>query len=406
MTPNDRRTLFACYLGYITQAIVVNLTPLFFVIFQTEYGLTYSQIGTLILFTFVIQLLVDAAMVKLIAPLGYRTSAVAAHFASFLGLIFLGVLPRVMPVYPGILISAFFYSVGGGLIEVIVSPVVDALPGDAKASGMSLLHSFYSWGQMLVILVSTVVLRLIGGLWYCIPFLWALLPLANLFNFLTVPLSEITPEQRQNSALDFFRSPFFLLAVLLMACGGASELAMSQWASLFAERGLGVSKVVGDLLGPCLFAVFMGLGRTFYGLKGEKLHLETALFSCAALTFLCYMATVFVDVPAVALLGCALSGFGVSLMWPGVLSYTSQYYGHRAGPVMFAILAFGGDIGCSVGPWLTGKVSDLYLSVNLGAEEASQSAIKAGLLAASVFPLAMMLLILTIRRLKRSARSD
>jgi len=404
MAPDYKKTLHACYLGYITQAIVVNLAPLFFVIFQTDYGISYSKIGGLVLFTFAVQLCVDILMLKLLPKMGYRCGAVSAHIFSVIGLVLLGILPHLIDPYVGILISVFFYSIGGGLIEVVISPVVDSLPGDAKASGMSLLHSFYSWGQMIVVLLTTIVLRLIGDdLWQLIPFLWAILPLYNTFRFLKVPLIPIPAEQKKKSPLGFLKSPVFILAFFLMICSGASEQAMAQWASLFAEKGLGVSKVVGDLLGPCLFAVFMSFGRTFYGIKGEKINLWGALFACSVLSIGCYLVTVFVNIPAVALFGCAFCGLGVSLMWPGMLSYTSYKYNYNAGPVMFGLLALGGDIGCSVGPWVTGAVSDLYLELNQTAqitENINNNAIKMGLLASIVFPVMMVILLLIMRKVK------
>jgi len=404
MNPNFKKTLHACYLGYITQAIVVNLAPLFFVIFQTDFGISYSEIGGLVLFTFGVQLCVDILMLKLLPRLGYRASALLAHAFSVVGLVLLGILPHRMDPYVGILLSVFFYSIGGGLIEVVISPIVDSLPGEAKASGMSLLHSFYSWGQMLVVLLSTVVLKLLGnGLWHLIPFLWAILPFVNFINFLRVPLIPIPSEQKSRKAIGFLKSPVFILSFLLMICSGAGEQAMAQWASLFAEQGLGVSKVLGDLLGPCLFAVFMSIGRTFYGIKGEKINLWGALFACSVLSIVCYLVTVFVKIPAIALFGCAFCGLGVSLMWPGMLSYTSMKYNYNAGPVMFGLLALGGDIGCSVGPWLTGAVSDWYIELNKNTADVltlSNHAIKTGLLAAVIFPVAMVVLLLVMKRIK------
>ncbi len=404
MAPNYKKTLLACYLGYITQAIVVNLAPLFFVIFQTDYGISYSRIGGLVLFTFAIQLGVDILMLKLLPKVGYRACAAAAHVFSVIGLILLGILPHWMDPYTGILVSVFFYSIGGGLIEVVISPIVDSLPGEAKASGMSLLHSFYSWGQMLVVLLSTLVLKLVGeDLWRVIPFLWAILPLVNFFRFLRVPLIPISQEQKSRSLMDFLKSPLFIMAFFLMICSGAAEQAMAQWASLFAEQGLGVSKVLGDLLGPCLFAVFMSFGRTFYGIKGEKINLWAVLLGCSVLSIVCYLVTVFVKSPAIALFGCAFCGLGVSLLWPGMLSYTSMKYNYNAGPLMFGLLALGGDIGCSVGPWVTGAVSDLTIELNQGTMELSilkNQAIKTGLLAAIVFPCAMTILLLIMRKMK------
>ena len=398
-------TLHACYLGYITQAIVVNLAPLFFVIFQNDFGVSYMDLANLVLVTFVVQIATDATMIKLTPILGYRKSAVLAHGFSVVGLVLLAILPNIMDPFTGILISVVLYSIGGGLTEVVISPIVDALPGDAKASAMSLLHAFYSWGQVLVVIVSTVLLAVIGNdHWQWIPLVWALIPFVNLFNFLRVPVVEVSEEQKSNGIGTFLRSPIFVIALLMMICGGASEQAMAQWASLFAERALGVSKVMGDLLGPCLFALFMGIGRTAYGILGEeRINIEKALFFCATLTVGCYLVTVFVPIPVFSLLGCAVCGLGVSMMWPGVLAYTSKKYQYRAGPVLFSMLALGGDIGCSLGPWITGVVSDLYTATATGANVESQ-AIRYGILAAIVFPAILVVLLCIMRKLRDSEK--
>lgn len=389
MKKSYRSTLIACYLGYITQAITVNLATLFFVIFNESYGISYEKIATLVLATFVIQLAVDAIMVKFIYVIGYRACAVSAHVASFVGLILFGILPRVMDPYTGIFIGMFFYALGGGLTEVVTSLIVDAIPGDAKTSGMCLLHSFYSWGLVAVVLISTVLLKIVGdSLWYVIPFFWAIVPLFDMILFLRVPMVDMTPEAKSTSPLGYFKSPFMYAALVLMTCGGASEMAMSQWASLFAENGLGVTKVVGDLLGPCLFAVNMGIGRTLYGIFGERINIKKALLACALLCTACYGVTVFVQLPIFALLGCSLCGLGISLMWPGIVSMTSASFGKRSGPALFAFLALAGDVGCSIGPWLTGHVSNAYLAANASAS--SGGAIRAGLFAASAFPIIMV----------------
>ncbi len=399
MQTNYKSTLRACYIGYITQAIVVNLAPLFFVIFREDYGVSYAFLANIIFITFAVQIFIDALMVKLILKIGYRMSAVLAHVSSFVGLVLLGILPDLIGPPVAIVIAAFFYSLGGGLIEVVISPIVDSLPGDAKASSMSLLHSFYSWGQMLVVLLTTLFLLAIGREnWKIIPLLWAIVPFFNFFAFLKVPLIPISEEESGHSVLSFFKSPVFLVALTIMICAGASELAMSQWASLFAEKGLGVSKALGDILGPCLFAVFMGIGRTFYGICGEKIDISKALIVCAALTIGCYALSVFCPIPIVALFGCAICGLGVSLMWPGTLSYTSKKYNYKAGPVMMILLALGGDVGCSLGPWVCGRISDLYLSVNADAES---MAIRAGLCVSAIFPILMIAALVIMSRLKK-----
>ncbi len=388
MKKNYKSTLAACYLGYITQAITVNLATLFFVIFGERFGLSYTELGSLVLITFVIQIGVDAAMIRLTYVIGYRVSAVAAHVFSAAGLILLGILPNVMPPFYGIIISVVIYAIGGGMTEVVISPIVESLPGEAKASSMSLLHSFYSWGLVLVVAVTTVLLKVLGdALWFVIPMIWAAVPLFNIFFFAAVPLVPISKEAVSTPLSAYFRSPVMYLAIVLMICGGASEMAMSQWASLFAESGLGVTKVMGDLLGPCLFAIFMGTGRTLYGILGSSINIKKALIVCSSLSALCYLLTVFADAPLLSLAGCAFCGFGVSLMWPGVLSMTSAEFGRLSGPALFAFLALAGDVGCSLGPWITGKVSDLYLAANAAT---NSEALRAGLLAACVFPVIMI----------------
>ncbi len=399
-------TLFACYIGYITQAIVVNLAPLFFVIFQNRFAISYMDLANLVLITFVVQIATDAVMIKLTARFGYRRSAVAAHVFAAIGLAGLAVFPYIMPPYAGIIVSVVIYSIGGGLTEVVISPIVDALPGEAKASAMSLLHSFYSWGQMLVVILTTVVLAVVGDdNWRFIPLLWALLPAFNLFNFMRVPIIEPSEEMKANGIGKFLRSPIFIVALLMMICGGASEQSISQWASLFAEKALGVPKMVGDLLGPCLFALCMGIGRTAYGIFGDaKVNIEKALLGTTLFCILCYGVTVFVPLPFVALLGCAFSGFGVALMWPGILSYTSQKYNYQAGPVLFSLLALGGDTGCSLGPWIAGTVSDLYIAANGTAQAVENTAIRFGILAAIVFPVLMVVLLMVMKRLRTTEK--
>jgi len=393
-------TRIACYIGYITQAITINLAPLFFIIFQDRYGVSFSKIGQLVLITFIIQLMVDFVCIGLVNKIGYRVASIAAHVFATIGLVLLGVLPMFMEnTYAAILISVFFYAIGGGLTEVIISPLVDSLPSDAKASSMSLLHSFYSWGQCLVVLVTTLVLFVIGQeYWMILPIFWALIPAVDAVLFCLVPIPKIDPaKQEKHGVGDLFKNSLFYVFIILMVCGGASEQAMSQWASLFAEKALGVSKVVGDLLGPCLFAVLMGIGRTAYGILGHRIRMMPALLACAVLSVICYALTVFSPSPVPALVGCAVCGLGVSLLWPGVLSLSSEKFPWAGGP-MFAMLALAGDLGCSLGPWISGIVSDLTesgaVAVFAGITgDAEQLALKNGMLASTVFPLVMMVIL-------------
>ncbi|HEY5583023.1 MAG TPA: MFS transporter [Ruminiclostridium sp.] len=411
MSYTYKQTLHACYFGYITQAIVNNLAPLLFIVFQNQFNISFEMIGRLILINFGTQLIVDALAVKLVDKIGYRVSIVLAHIFSAVGLIALGILPNIITSpYNGLIIAVVIYAVGGGLIEVLVSPIVDSLPGDAKASAMSLLHSFYCWGQVGVVLISTILLKLMGNnTWYILPILWSLVPIYNLIKFVKVPLMPAVSEHEKMPIKQLLNSKLFLIALILMMSAGASEQAMSQWASLFAEKGLQVPKLMGDLLGPCLFAVLMGIGRTIYGVWGHKIHLKKALFASAALCISCYAVTVFVQIPIISLLSCALCGFSVALMWPGVFSMTAERY-PKGGTAMFAMLAIFGDLGCSVGPWLSGVISDLAQKssklIELGVTNglnSEQLGLKSGMLIAVIFPLIMLLGIAIFREKKKSS---
>lgn len=390
---NYKSTLHACYLGYITQALIVNLPPLLFVVFREKFGLSYTMLGSLVLVGFITQLIVDALAVKFVDKVGQRISVVAAHGFAAAGLVVFSYLPRVLPsAYMGLVISSVLFSIGGGLIEVLVSPIVESLPSDAKASSMSLLHSFYSWGQVLVIILSTLALSLVGqDLWFLLPVVWSLLPLYTLFKFRKVPLMPPIEESRRTPLKTLFRSGIFLIALLLMVCAGASEQSMAQWASLFAEKGLGISKTLGDLFGPCMFAVMMGIGRTWYGVRGQKINLHKVLTVFSVLCIVSYIIAATAPIPAISLMGCALCGLSVSLMWPGMLSITAAGY-PAGGVAMFAVLALGGDLGCSLGPQFTGIVAD-------------RSSLNWGLFAAIIFPAVMLLGLILLKSLLNKEKS-
>ena len=248
-----KHTIFACYAGYITQAIVNNLSPLLFVIFRDTFDLPLSEITLLITINFLIQLCVDCLSAVFVDKIGYRKCIVAAHVFAVAGLASLAILPFIMPPFAGLLVSVFLYAVGGGLIEVLISPIVEACPTDNKASVMSLLHSFYCWGTVAVILLSTLFLTLAGREnWQILALLWAVFPLVNAVFFTQVPIAPLTEEGEGMKTRELFKSGLFWIFVVLMVASGASEQAMSQWASAFAELGLGVSKTVGDLAGPCM----------------------------------------------------------------------------------------------------------------------------------------------------------
>ena len=401
-----RNTTFSCYRGYMTQAIINNLAPLLFIIFQSSYHISYAKLGQLVLFNFATQLITDAWASKYADHYGYRKCMVAAHALSTVGLVSLGVLPFLLPdPYIGLIIAVILYAIGGGLLEVVVSPIIEALPSDNKEASMSLLHSFYCWGQMLVVFLSTFLLWLIGReLWFLLPILWALFPLYNMFQFLHVPLLPLVKEGNNMRLKELLAFPTFYLALVLMICAGASELTMSQWSSIFAEKGLGIPKIYGDLMGPGLFALLMAIGRTIYGKLGDRLPMKLSLFGSSILCITAYLVTVFSPYPLLSLLACSICGLSVSLMWPGTFSLASAAF-PRGGTLMFGILAICGDLGCSFGPWLAGKISDsvqatgqtltIWMNSSLDYE---QMGLRSGLLAATLFPTLMAVSLIIFRR--------
>ncbi len=382
------RTLYASYVGYITQAVVNNLAPLLFAVFQREFAISVAQIGFLVTFNFAVQILTDLVAAKYVEKWGYKPSILAAHIFSALGLVGLAVLPGLIGNgYLGLLAAVAIYAVGGGLIEVLVSPIVEALPMDGKSAAMSLLHSFYCWGYTAVVLLSTVFFAMMGTEnWRLLVCLWAIIPTLNIFLFAGAPIRVLVEEGESLPIKKLFSMKLFWVLLLLMVCSGASEHAMCQWSSFFAETGLKVSKTLGDLLGPCSFAVLMGLSRVFYGVKGHEIPLKRFISVSSVLCICSYLLAVFAPVPLLSLVGCALCGLSVGIMWPGCFSLAAEHC-PQGGTAMFALLALAGDVGCGGGPSVVGTVSGLF-----GGE------LKPGLLAAVVFP---GLLILGIRMLKK-----
>jgi fucose permease len=388
-----RHTLAASCTGYVCQAIINNLGPLLFVTFQREFAISLPSLALLITLNFGIQLIVDLLSVRLVDRIGYRAAAIAAHLFCTIGLLGMGVFPYSMSnPYWGLLIAGVINAVGGGLLEVIVSPIVEALPGDRKAGIMSLLHSFYCWGYVLVVILSTLYFTLAGiGQWRYLPMLWALIPLVNCFLFMLVPLRTLVEDSTAVLPLKtLFSKKIFWIFFLVMICSGASEQAMSQWASFFAEAGLGVSKTMGDLLGPCAFALLMGIARTIFGLQGPKINIEKLLLVSSILCALCYLLAVFAPTPLLSLLGCALCGMTVAAMWPGTFSLASRFF-PLGGTAMFALLALAGDVGCAAGPGLTGVIMNRFT-------------FNRGLLTALLFPALLGLCMLILSRFIRGGR--
>ena len=372
-------TKLACYVGYVVQAIVNNFLPILFIILQDIYDLTYEQLARIILVNFLTQMVTDVSAPKILNIIGYRKAAMLAHISASLGLILLGVLTRFMQsTYFAIIISMMITAFGSGLIEVILSPMVEMLPTSNKAGNMAILHSFYCWGQVFTIVVTTLMVSLFGfGGWANIPIVWALIPLANIFAFALVPIIEPKEDEKTSSLKDLLKSKTFLLFLVMMLCAGASEITMAQWASMFAQQSLGVSKAVGDLAGPCAFAVFMGAGRIWYAKVSKKVSFYKTVIVLNVLCFICYIVVGLCSIPAISLICCALCGFTVSIFWPGTYSAGAKMF-KNGGPVMFSAFAMLGDIGCSFGPWISGIVADGY-GLNLG------------FVASAIFPVLMII---------------
>lgn len=390
MKNNYKMTMYACFIGYVVQAVVNSFVPLLFVTFQTEYHIPLTQITLLITVNFVIQLVVDLLSAGFVDKIGYRASAIIAHACAGTGIFLLTILPELFsnPFY-GILLAVMVYAIGGGLIEVLISPILEACPTDNKESAMSLLHSFYCWGCTGVVLLSTLFLALFGtSHWKILALIWVLLPAANLILFTKVPIYSLHEEGESGMSIsELFRVKVFWLLMAMMLCAGASEQAVSQWASTFAEKGLHIQKTVGDLVGPMMFSVLMGLSRLIYGKYGEKLNLDRFMKGSCVLCVASYLCISLVPVPIVGLIGCAICGFSVGIMWPGTFSKASAAI-KRGGTVLFAMLALAGDLGCSGGPTLVGFVSSAF-SGNL----------RLGILTAIVFPVLLFAGLCTFSRL-------
>lgn len=374
-----KNTIVSCFVGYIVQAVVNNFVPLLFITFQNTYNIPLSQITLLVTFNFGVQLLTDLVAAKYVDKLGYRLSILLAHVFSAMGLLLLTILPEVLPPFIGILAAVTVYAVGGGLLEVLVSPIMESCPTDNKEAAMSLLHSFYCWGHVGVVLISTLFFHFAGiGSWRILAWIWALIPICNGILFLKTPMAPLISEGETGMTMgELFRNKTFWWLMVMMVCSGASEQAVSQWASAFAEQGLGISKTAGDLAGPMTFAVCMGLARLVYGKYGEKIPLDKFMKGSTLLCVGAYLLISLSPWPALSLVGCALCGLSVGIMWPGTFS-TAAVALRTGGTAMFALLALGGDLGCGGGPTLVGLVSD-----------AVGGNMKLGILAAIVFPVVL-----------------
>ena len=385
---NYKKTLIACYLGFVTQAISANFVPLLFLTFKSTYGITFEKIAMIPLVFYLTQLLIDLAATKFADKIGYRICVVASQVLSAVGLVLMAILPEILAVpFIGILISVVLYAVGSGLIEVLVSPIVEACPFENKDGVMSLLHSFYCWGAMGVVLGSTLFFIVFGvENWKILTFVWALVPLYNTFNFINCPIERLIEDGKSMSISKLLKTPIFGLMIILMVCSGASEASMAQWASAFTESAIGVSKTIGDLAGPCLFAMFMGLSRVLYGKFSEKLDLTKVMLVCGIMCAGCYLVASLSTLPILGLAGCALCGLAVGIMWPGSISISSQKC-PRGGTAMFAFLALAGDLGAMVSPAMVGSLSEM-----------AGGNLKTGLFVATIFPVVLVFGLLILRK--------
>lgn len=388
---NYKKTLRACYLGFITQAISANFAPLLFLTFHKVYSISLGKIALISTAFFITQLIVDFLCAKYVDKIGYRKSIVASEVLSAVGLIGLAFLPGIIPnPFTGIIISVIIYAIGSGLIEVLCSPIVEACPFDNKESVMSLLHSFYCWGSVGVIVLSTLFFAVFSiDNWKLLSCLWAIIPLYNVYNFMTCPIEHLVEEGESMSIGNLLKVPVFWLAVVLMVCSGASELSMSQWASAFAESAIGLTKTAGDLLGPCMFAIMMGISRVIFGKYGEKLDLVNYMIGSGVLCLVSYFMAALSSNAVIGLVGCILCGFSCAIMWPGTISISSKQM-PTGGTALFALLAMAGDLGGAMGPSIVGNVSQM-----------ANDNIKAGIMAGSAFPVVLVIALIILKASKR-----
>lgn len=388
---NYKHTIFSCYLSYIVQAVLVNFAPLLYVTFQKDWGITLSQLAFISTYNFLVQLTTDMLSTKIINKIGVRASIVSANIFSAAGFILLGTLPFIMSNhYMGIILASTFYAIGGGMIEVLTSPIIESCPTTNKEAHMSLLHSFYCWGQVGAVLISTLFFHIFGtDNWERMSFIWAIIPIFNAIYMSIVPINFASQTcAKEHNLKELFSNKLLWIILVMMLCAGASELAIAQWASAFAEESLGISKTAGDIAGPCFFAVMMGIARVLYSKLSEKLQLEKYILFCSVLCVIGYLLTSLSPVPMLSLIGCAICGFAVGIMWPGTYSIAAKSL--KNSTALFAMLALAGDCGCSSGPYIVGAVS-----------EAFGNNLKAGILAGMVFPVVMIITSIMLIKLKK-----
>lgn len=388
----NRATIYGCYLGYVVQGIINNMNPLLFVTYQNKLNVSIQAISVLIILNFGLQMAVDIFGAKYIDRIGHRLCMILAHVFTVLGLVSISVLPAILPSpFLGLCIATVLNGIGGGLLEVLVSPIVEAVPGKEKEKAMSLLHSFYCWGCVGFISVSTLLLRVFGTRhWYLLPLIWTILPVINIVVFANVPILKLVEEGEQLPVHKLVKLRAFPFLILIMLCAGASEMGMSQWASYFAEMGLKVDKTMGDLLGPCFFCILMGIVRTCFGKSEGRMNLHRFIKLSCILCIVSYLIAVFAPHPVLGLMGCGLCGLSIAIFWPGTFSIAAKTC-KAGGTAMFALLALAGDVGCASGPQLVSIVSKIF----------PQYGLKAGLLCAIIFPITLFISLFCLERINK-----
>lgn len=383
---NYNHTIYACFIGYIVQAIVNNFAPLLFVTLSSQYHISLEQISILISFNFGIQLCIDFLSTVFIDRIGYKNSAILAHLLASIGLILFALLPQVINPFLGLLLSVVVYAMGGGLLEVLISPIVEACPSDNKEAAMSLLHSFYCWGHVAVVLLSTLFFTFIGiKHWSILSYLWALVPIVNMLFFMVVPVPELESENAHQGMFTLLKNKLFWLIFIMMLCAGACEQSVSQWVSAFAEKGLGISKSIGDLAGPLTFALLMGTARVVYSKISNKVDIHRYMLMSTGLCIFSYLLILLSPIPVFSFLGCAICGFSVGVLWPGTLSLATKEI--KGGTAMFALLALAGDVGCSSGPGLVGLMAEQF-----------NSNLQLGIGIAAIFPIILFVSLVYLNR--------
>ncbi len=385
---NFKATIAASCIGYFTQAILINFAPLLFITFRNEFGLSLAQLSVLIATNFATELIIDFLGTKYVSKIGYRRSVIIAQALSVIGLCMIPTMPRLMAnKFFALEIAMIFCGLGGGLIEVLISPIVEACPTKRKSAIMSMLHSFYCWGQMGVVLLSTIYFRTVGiEHWEYLSLIWAIIPAIDLFLFCFVPINTLVDESEESTFGELIKQKLFWVFLIMMLCAGATELSMSQWASAFAEPGLGVEKWMGDLLGPCLFAVCMGSARVFYATHSDKIGLKKGILISSGICIISYLVAIFSPIPIISLIGCAMCGVGSGMLWPGTYSIATSRM-PKGGVPMFGLLALAGDMGCLSGPYLTGMMSTAF-----------DGNLKMGFLFSLIFPLTLMIMVIILMR--------